>query len=35
MLRGDFVGGDVIAIDLDGYGELAFSKAAAIAVALH
>ena len=35
MLQGDFVGGDVIAIDLDGYGELAFSKAGPMAVALH
>jgi len=35
MLQGDFVGGDVIAIDLDGDGELAFSKAGPIAVALH
>jgi len=26
MLKGDFVGGDVIAIDLDGDGELIFSK---------
>ncbi|GJM12327.1 MAG: chaperone protein ClpB [Pseudohongiella sp.] len=26
MLQGDFVGGDVIAIDLDGDGELTFSK---------
>ena len=35
MLQGDFVGGDVIAIDLDGDGELAFSKTGPIAVALH
>ncbi len=28
MLQGDFVAGDVIAIDLDGDGELSFSKAA-------
>ncbi len=32
MLQGDFIGGDVIAIDLDGDGELTFSKASPIAV---
>ncbi|MFT7472698.1 MAG: ATP-dependent Clp protease ATP-binding subunit ClpB [Kiritimatiellia bacterium] len=32
MLQGDFVGGDVIAIGLDGDGELTFSKASPIVV---